>query len=198
MVEMQKNKVVVVGLGYVGLPLMCEIASCGMYMVCGFDLDEEKISKISQKVSPIDDERVQEQLKNVDFVVSNDESIVEGAEYVIICVPTPVREDKSPNLGPVQSASRMAAKYLQRGQTVIIESTINPGVCEEVVLPILEESGLKAGVDVELSHCPERVIQNGMWAISREMWVLLLLKVIEKRRSFIGHSLKVKFRKLVL
>lgn len=136
---MIKNKVAIIGLGYVGLPLAYAIAKNKKYQVFGYDLTKKEVKKMAN------------------FTVGTDESLIKEAEYIIICVPTPVKRNKLPDLTPVKSATKSALKYLEKGQNIIIESTINPGVCEEVVLPILEKSGLKGGKDFELSHCPERI-----------------------------------------
>ncbi len=152
-----QNKISIIGLGYVGLPLACSIAKTKKYQMVGLDLDEEKIDQINKGISPIDDEETKKLLPKVKLEVSTNDKIIKDSEFVIICVPTPVKHDKHPDLRPLISASRTAAKYLQKGQTIIVESTIYPGVCEEVVLPILEETGLKGGKDFELSHCPERI-----------------------------------------
>lgn len=131
---MIKNKVAIIGLGYVGLPLAKLIAKNELYDVHGFDLEK------------------------IDFPqASTDPSTINESEYIIVCVPTPVKDDKEPNLTPLKSACQTIAAQLEKGQKIIIESTVNPGICEEVVLPILEESGLKGGTDFELSHCPERI-----------------------------------------
>lgn len=136
---MIKNKVSIIGLGYVGLPLALAIAKNKKYKVFGLDIDEQKTKKIKG------------------FKATTDNSIIKNSEYVIICVPTPVKKNKLPDLTPVKTATKTVLKYLEKEQKIIIESTINPGVCEEVVLPILEKSGLKGGADFELSHCPERI-----------------------------------------
>jgi len=155
---MVKEKVVVIGLGYVGLPLLCAIAKCKQYEVCGYDLNNKKIQAINNKKCPIDDDLCAKDLKEVQINTSSKESILKGAKYYIICVPTPIYEDYSPNYGPVISATKVIASYMQKGCNVIVESTINPGTCEEIVLPELENgSGLACGKDFVLAHCPERI-----------------------------------------
>lgn len=154
---MIKNKVTVIGLGYVGLPLLCCIAKNRSFKVCGFDLDKAKISKIQRKICPIDDAETANLLKKVPVTSSCEPEIVAGSEFVIICVPTPVKNINIPDLRPVISAAETVGKYLEKGQKVILESTVNPGVCEEIILPILKKTGLKGGRDFELSHCPERI-----------------------------------------
>jgi len=151
-------KISVIGLGYVGLPLACAISKKTKHEVVGFDLDSIRIQSILEKKCPIDDLQCSKDLKIVNFEVSNKTDIIKGSDFYIICVPTPVLNDYTPDLGPVKLATEIIAKYLKPNQIVIIESTINPGVCEEVVKPILEEiTKLKAGVDFDIAHCPERI-----------------------------------------
>jgi nucleotide sugar dehydrogenase len=151
-------KVSVLGLGYVGLPLACAIAKRTDNKVVGYDLNSHKIEKIKRKECPIDDVQCEEDLKLVDFDVSSDTDILADSDIYIVCVPTPVLDDYTPDLGPVRGATLTISKYLKKGQVVVIESTINPGVCDEVVKPIIEEkTGLVAGNDFDIAHCPERI-----------------------------------------
>lgn len=151
-------KISVIGLGYVGLPLACAIARETKHIVVGFDLSVEKIEQIKKRECPIDDEQCSIDLKEVNFECSSNSEIISGSDVYIVCVPTPVLNDYTPDLEPVKTASSIISKYLQKNQVVVIESTINPGVCEEVVKPILEEnSGMVAGVDFDIAHCPERI-----------------------------------------
>ncbi|MCX7735616.1 MAG: nucleotide sugar dehydrogenase [Candidatus Kapabacteria bacterium] len=151
-------KVSVLGLGYVGLPLACAIARKTNNLVVGFDLNEKKIEKIKKRECPIDDYQCEQDLKEVNFEVSSNPEILNNSDIYIVCVPTPVLDDYTPDLGPVKGATLTISKYLKKGQSVVIESTINPGVCDEVVKPILEEkTGLKAGIDFDIAHCPERI-----------------------------------------
>ncbi len=151
-------KVSVTGLGYVGLPLACAIAKKTKNLVVGFDLNEEKIDKIRNRECPIDDYQCEQDLKEVVFEVSSNPEILADSDIYIVCVPTPVLDDYTPDLGPVRGATLTISKYLKKGHSVVIESTINPGVCDEVVKPILEENtALKAGVDFDIAHCPERI-----------------------------------------
>jgi len=154
---MQKNKVTIIGLGYVGLPLALTILETKKYEVTGFDINEELVKKINEKSLKLEDKYTKNLLKNLNFKASTNKDTLKNSEYIIICVPTPVYENKLPNLNPIISASKTILEYLESGQKIIVESTINPGVSEEIVLPILEENGLKGGKDFELSHCPERI-----------------------------------------
>lgn len=152
------KKVAVIGLGYVGFPLLCAISKSGKYNTVGFDLSDEKISLINSGVSPIDDERAESDLKEIEPNVSVESGILEDSDLFIVCVPTPVDNDHTPNLEFVSGAALTVSKYLKKGGIVVIESTVNPGVCDEVVIPLLEkETGMKAGFDFHVAHCPERI-----------------------------------------
>lgn len=153
----KKEKVSVIGLGYVGFPLACAISKSGKYDVYGYDLDKEKIEKIKKRISPVEDKQAIKDIKRVNIKVSANASIIRGSKYIIICVPTPIDHNKNPDLTPVTAAAKTIKKHLKKGQFIILESTVNPGVCEENILPILESSGLKGGIDFELVHCPERI-----------------------------------------
>jgi UDP-N-acetyl-D-glucosamine dehydrogenase len=152
------NKTIsIIGLGYVGLPLALLAAKKG-YRVIGVIKNPEKAKLINERISPIQDEKIIEDLKTTTLEATTDFSRIKEAIIVIVCVPTPIDCNHMPNLEPVESATRNVGIYLQKGQTVIMESTVNPGVCEEVMLPILEkESGLKSGIDFYFAHCPERI-----------------------------------------
>lgn len=152
-----KTKVSVIGLGYVGLPLACAIAKNKKYEVVGYDPSLAKIRKIKKRIAPIDDETAKKDLKKVNIEVSTKDTILENSDVFIICVPTPIKKDYEPDYKFVESATRTVKKYLKEGNTVIMESTINPGASEEVIKPILEKSGLTAGEDFTLAHCPERI-----------------------------------------
>lgn len=152
-----KETVSVIGLGYVGLPLAILAAQKG-YSVIGIDKDKSKLEIIKNKKSPFVDKKIERNLKSVDLMVFSDCSETKKSGIIVICVPTPVHKNYLPNLEPVESACRDVAPYIRKGDLVILESTVNPGVSERVVLPILEEvSGLRCGIDFHLSHCPERI-----------------------------------------
>lgn len=151
------KKVTIIGLGYVGLPLACVIAKTRKFKVCGYDIDKSKVAMIREGISLVEDNIVQKLLPKVDLTVSDNDEILRDSDYFIVCVPTPVSKNKTPDLRAIEAVMRSIFKYLRKNQYIVIESTVNPGVCEEVILPILEESGLKGGKDFELSHCPERI-----------------------------------------
>lgn len=155
---MTKSKnVAIIGLGYVGLPLALRCVEKG-YQVIGIDLDKAKLKAIKAGKSPFEEEFV-EQRKGLlkEILATSDPKQIKKADISIICVPTPVDEQFMPILDPVKSATEMVVKNLKKGQLVIVESTINPGVCEEVVEPIFAEANFKVGKDFFLAHCPERI-----------------------------------------
>lgn len=153
----KKRTIVVVGLGYVGLPLAL-LANRKGYSVIGLDIDEEKVKLLTSKRVPFLDAGIAEHLASTTMTFTTDPTHIKGAETIIICVPTPVHDNLIPNLGPIEDVTRTIAAHLEKGQLVILESTVNPDVTEHVVLPILEEvSGLKGGSDFYLAHAPERI-----------------------------------------
>lgn len=152
----QKKSVCIIGLGYVGLPLAVQCALKG-YEVYGLENDEEKNALINSGKSPIKEDFLETNLPNIKLMATNDPSVIKKSDVVIVCVPTPVDETYLPDLGPVKVATQTIVENLNPGQLVVIESTINPGVCEEIVEPIFAEAGLVVGKDYEMAHCPERI-----------------------------------------
>ena len=155
---MAKNKltVTVIGIGYVGLPLACVIAKKG-YKTYGLDLNKEAVKLVNQKKSPFKDEFVNQLLPKIGLKATTDPKILKETDIAVICVPTPVDEKSMPVFKPLIGAVESIIKNFNDGILVVVESTINPGVCEEVVLPLFEEKGLKVGKDFFLAHCPERI-----------------------------------------
>lgn len=150
--------VVVIGVGYVGLPLMLRAAAHG-YRAIGFDIDQKKIAELKKGNAPYITEEEQTLLHDLSniYFTHNDADIWHASNY-IICVPTPVHNSHAPDLEPLKSAARIVGTHMARGALVVVESTVNPGVCEEVVLPILERtSGLLGEDDFFFAHCPERI-----------------------------------------
>ena len=151
----KKEKLSLIGLGYVGMPIA--VAFAKKLDVIGFDLNEEKIGLYKSGVDPtreVGDDTIAE--TTVDF--TSDEARLREAKFHIVAVPTPVRSDHSPDLGPVESASEILGRNLTEGSVVVYESTVYPGVTQEVCVPILErESGLKCGVDFKIGYSPERI-----------------------------------------
>lgn len=151
----KKTKIAVVGLGYVGLPLA--VALSKMAHVIGFDLNAEKVAKYREGIDLTGD-LSDDAVKNSGVVFTSDEVALKEAKFIIIAVPTPIQGGNVPDLSFVQNASRLVGRYLQKGALVVYESTVYPGVTEEICLPILEEvSGLKCGEDFKIGYSPERI-----------------------------------------
>lgn len=160
---MEKGTLVIVGLGYVGLPLATLAKSKG-WDVQGLDIDEAKVSLINSGKAPLVDNRLEEDLKKYPITASTDPAIVAKAQAIIIAVPTPVTHENLPDLKPLQSSIENILPHLKEGQLLVVESTINPGVMDELVMPLLKTRGdLTFDADgfteksVVVLHCPERV-----------------------------------------
>ena len=152
-------KVGVVGLGYVGLPLAVEKANAG-YQTIGFDVQEAKVNMVNEGknyIGDVVDENLKEIVESKLLRATTDFSFVKDVDTICICVPTPLDLYKQPDLSYVVDSTRSVAEYLHKGMLVILESTTYPGTTEEVLKPILEESGLKCGEDFFLAFSPERV-----------------------------------------
>lgn len=152
-------KVGVVGLGYVGLPLAVEKANAG-YQTIGFDVQEKKVNMVNEGknyIGDVLDENLKEIVESKLLRATTDFSFVKDVDTICICVPTPLDLYKQPDLSYVVDSTRSVAEYLHKGMLVILESTTYPGTTEEVLKPILEESGLKCGIDFFLAFSPERV-----------------------------------------
>jgi len=145
--ELKKKSVCIVGLGYVGLPTAYLCLEKG-FDVYGFDIDKDKVSSIN------------------DIKATTNPEIIKQADIVIVCVPTPVDINHEPDRKPLISAVKTVSNNIRQHQLILIESTIYPGVMEDIIKPILEESGLKVGEDFYLSYCPERIDPgNKKWRI---------------------------------
>ncbi len=144
-----------VGLGYVGMPIA--VAFAKKVHVIGFDVNKEKIDLYRSGVDPTK-EVGNEAICNTTVEFTSDETALRNAKFHIVAVPTPVNEDHTPDLSPVESASRVLGRNLTNGSIVVFESTVYPGVTEDVCVPILEaESGLKCGRDFKIGYSPERI-----------------------------------------
>ena len=150
-----KESISLIGLGYVGMPIA--VAFAKKVNVIGFDLNKEKINLYKSGVDPTN-EVGNEVIKSTSVRFTSDEEDLKRAKFHIVAVPTPVNDDHTPDLSPVEGASRILGKNLTKGSIVVFESTVYPGVTEEVCAPILEkESGLKCGVDFKIGYSPERI-----------------------------------------
>lgn len=150
-----EEKLSVIGLGYVGMPIAVSFAK--KVKVIGFDINEDKVEKYLSGIDPTK-EVGDEAIKNTTMEFTSDESRIKEAKFHIVAVPTPINEDHTPNLVPVESASRTVGRNLVKGSIVVYESTVYPGVTEDICIPILEkESGLKCGVDFKVGYSPERI-----------------------------------------
>ncbi len=151
----KKEKLALVGLGYVGMPIA--VAFSKKIDVIGFDLNKKKIEEYRSGIDATNEvgNEVISKCK-VDFTA--DEKKLREAKFIIVAVPTPVNKDHTPDLTPVESASKIVGRNLTKGSIVVYESTVYPGVTEEICVPILEnESGLKCGVDFKVGYSPERI-----------------------------------------
>ncbi len=151
------KRIAVIGLGYVGLPLSLLAEKKG-FSVTGIDLDTNKIENLNNKNTSIDEPLITEQLNDSNILFTNKFDQVKDADAVVICVPTPVDENKTPDLQPVINAVKSTTPLMKDGSLLVIESTINPGVCDEVIIPLIEnETDHQVGKSIYLAHCPERI-----------------------------------------
>ncbi|MEI8175569.1 MAG: nucleotide sugar dehydrogenase [Candidatus Omnitrophota bacterium] len=198
-IKQKKAKIGVIGLGYVGLPLGVEFAKKG-FEVTGIDLDRSRVDAINAKKSYILDVPAEEVRAIVNaglFTATDDYACVRKLDAIIICVPTPLRKTREPDISYIISAAERIARHGKKGQLIILESTTYPGTTDEVVLPILEKSGLKLDRDVFLAFSPERVdpgnvkfktrditkIVGGVTAKSSELAKLLYGQIIKDVRA---------------
>lgn len=151
----KKEKVSVIGLGYVGMPIAVSFAD--YVNVIGFDMNRKKIQQYQQGIDPTN-EVGNERIEKTSVNFTDEESKLREAKFHIVAVPTPIREDKTPDLEPVKSASEILSRNLTKGSIVVYESTVYPGVTEDICKPILEQgSGLCCGQDFKIGYSPERI-----------------------------------------
>ncbi len=195
-IDKKKAKICIVGLGYVGLPLTQEFLKKG-YFVYGYDTSKDRINnlhKAKKYITDIDPKDIFKFIKKNKFKPTTKESVMADSDVIIICVPTPLRKVKTPDISYIIKASRAIKKYLKKGQLIILESTTYPGTSREVILPILEQTGLKGDTDFYLSFSPERVdpgnknypiskipkVVGGLSKKSGELTKALYSKIIKK------------------
>jgi UDP-N-acetyl-D-galactosamine dehydrogenase len=151
-----EKQICIVGLGYVGLPLAAALARAG-FAVSGYDISAGRIAEL-QRGHDRTNELTADQLQAVSIAYATDPAVIASADIVIVTVPTPIDAKNDPDLSPVVSAMETIGKRLKKGAIVVLESTVYPGVMEEICAPILEkESGLKCGTDFTLGYSPERI-----------------------------------------
>ena len=151
----RQEKIALIGLGYVGMPIA--VAFSKKASVIGFDVNQAKIDLYKAGIDPTH-EVGDEAIRSCSVQFTADEAMLQKAKFLIVAVPTPVNQDKTPDLAPVIGASEVVGRNLTAGSIVVYESTVYPGVTEDVCIPILErESGLRCGVDFKVGYSPERI-----------------------------------------
>lgn len=151
----KEEKLCVIGLGYVGMPIA--VAFAKKIEVIGFDINKPKIELYKSGIDPTN-EVGNDVIKQTSMVFTSNEEEIRKAKFHIVAVPTPINQDKTPDLNPVEQSSRVVGRNLTKGSIVVYESTVYPGVTEDICIPILEEeSGLKNGVDFKVGYSPERI-----------------------------------------
>lgn len=149
-----EEKLALVGLGYVGMPIAVEFAK--HIKVIGFDINEKRVNEYRNGIDATNE--VGEAIKNTTVDFTADPTRLKEAKFIVVAVPTPVNDDNTPDLKPVEGASRTVGQNLTPGTIVVFESTVYPGVTEDICVPIIEkESGLKCGVDWKIGYSPERI-----------------------------------------
>lgn len=151
----REEKIAIVGLGYVGLPIA--IAFAKKAEVIGYDINKRKINLYNMGKDPTN-EVGEEGIKGTNVEFTSDQTRLRDAKFLIVAVPTPINDDHAPNLDPLIAASKIVGKNITKGSIVVYESTVYPGCTEEVCIPIIEnESGLKCGIDFKVGYSPERI-----------------------------------------
>lgn len=161
-IESKKAKIGIVGLGYVGLPLLMEFVEQGFSTV-GFDIDDKKVDLLNKGqsyIKHISDARIATVVESKLFGATSDFSRIQEVDCILICVPTPLTRYREPDLSYIKNTSDTLAKHLRKGQLIVLESSTYPGTTEEVMKPILEKSGLKGDVDFWVAFSPEREDPN--------------------------------------
>ncbi len=159
-IKSKKAQIGIIGLGYVGLPLLIEFCKAG-FLVTGFDIDKNKIKSLQKNksyISHVDISSLKQFKPHLN--VTTDFSKLSEVDCIIICVPTPLNRNRNPDLSFVINTTRTISKYLEKGHLIVLESTTYPGTTDEDIRTILEETGLKAGKDFYLAYSPEREDPN--------------------------------------
>jgi len=157
-IKNKKINIGVLGLGYVGLPLAREFSSAGL-KVTGFDIDEKKVKILNSGrsiIKHVPHSQIRKMVKTGCFRATSNMALLRKVDAVLVCVPTPLTQNREPDMQFITSSGETISKYLRAGQLVVLESTTYPGTTRELMAPILESSGLKAGKDFQLAYSPER------------------------------------------
>jgi len=167
----EKNKTGIIGLGYVGLPLVLDFCEAGLE-ITGFDIDDSKVEALrngESYIRYIPGEHLNKYINSGLFEPTFDFKRLNETDNIIITVPTPLDDHREPDLSFVKDTAETISKYLRKGQLIVLESTTYPGTCRDVILPVLEQTGLKVGKDFSLAYSPERVDPGSKTYSSRKI-----------------------------
>lgn len=193
-INLKKAKIAVLGLGYVGLPLAVNFAKSG-FRVFGLDKDQDRVDQINKKKSYISDiptKDVATLVQKGKFSAQTDFSILKSVDVILICVPTPLKRRYTPDIKYIVSAVEDVRKNLKKGQLIILESTTYPGTTEELILPVLQKGGLKAGKDFYLSFSPERIDPG-----NKQYDVTKITKVVGGLTEKCGQLTSMLYKKII-
>jgi len=194
LIKDKKSKIAIIGMGYVGLPHAVLMAGVG-FSVFGIDIQKSRVDSLNQGksyIGDVKDEDLQGIIKNKKFQAFNSFEPLKEADIVIICVPTPLDKYKIPDISHIISAGQEIKKYLRKNQLIILESTTYPGTTQEVLLPLFQENGLRAGSDFYLAFAPERIDPGNNMPLSEVPKVVggVTQKCTEVARIFYSQFLK--------
>jgi len=176
-----KNIICIVGLGYVGLPLLIEFSK--FYKMIGFDINEAKLKRIKKKYNLI----------FKDNIITTDEKKINLSDIIIVCLPTPINKFKKPDISILKNASKVIGKNIKKNTIIIYESTVYPGTTERICLPIIEKnSGLKEGVDFHIAYSPERINPG-----DNKNTLVNVAKVVSARNYYIARLIAKLYQKII-
>ncbi|HHY22316.1 MAG TPA: nucleotide sugar dehydrogenase [Bacilli bacterium] len=196
---MNPYKIGIIGLGYVGLPL-AQLFIKQNQIVYGVDIDEVKINQLKQRksyLSDLSDKDIDEMFTKGTFFVNHSFSVLKKVDAIIICVPTPLTSDYSPNLEYVRKALELSLPFMKKGQLIVLESSTYPGMTEEEICPLIESQGLKIGEDIFVAFSPER-IDPGQQTYKLEEIPKVIGGVTEKCAKFSQSVYETIFEKVVI
>lgn len=193
-IQNKKARIAVLGLGYVGLPLAVSFAKVGFY-VYGLDMDHDRVERVQTKKNYIADVTSGEMDRVVDsghLLASTDFSLIKSADVIIICVPTPLRRKYTPDVSFIVNAVKTIDQYIKKDTLVILESTTYPGTTRELILPVLEKSGMKVGKGLYLAFSPERIDPG-----NKKFKVTEIPKIVGGIDKVSGNLSKVLYEKII-